>query len=82
MCCAMQDLTFSVKSNIEKGKTVHLLKNVTGFFEPNKMSALVSHMTNIKSLKTVMWQLPDAWHSSVQYMLASYTQQLCGAIAG
>eukprot|EP00877_Chromochloris_zofingiensis_P004326 jgi/Chrzof1/13895/Cz08g16130.t1 len=41
MTISVKDLTFSVKSNIEKGKTVHLLKNVTGFFEPNKMSALM-----------------------------------------
>jgi hypothetical protein len=38
----MQDLTYSVVSNTEKGKTIQLLSGVTGYFQPSKMAALVS----------------------------------------
>lgn len=36
-----QNLTYTVKSSYEKGKTLKLLDNVTGFFEPGEMCALM-----------------------------------------
>jgi hypothetical protein len=37
----VQDLTYTVKSNTNKGATVSLLKSISGCFSPRQMSALV-----------------------------------------
>jgi hypothetical protein len=37
----LQDLTYTVLSNSNKGEKVALLKNLTGCFSPGQMSALV-----------------------------------------
>jgi hypothetical protein len=38
----VQDISYTVPSNSEKGETVDLLRGVSGFIEPGKMTALVS----------------------------------------
>lgn len=38
---ALQGLTYTVKSSFEKGKMLKLLDNVTGYFEPGEMCALM-----------------------------------------
>lgn len=40
-CCCMQNLTYTVDSNKERGKKIPLLKDITGCFSPHEMSALV-----------------------------------------
>jgi hypothetical protein len=37
----LQELTYNVQSSHEKGKTLSLLKDVTGYFLPQQMAALV-----------------------------------------
>lgn len=37
----LQDLSYSVSSNTEKGKIASLLHNVSGFFNPAEMAALM-----------------------------------------
>lgn len=37
----VQDLTYSVRNNQNRKETLYLLKGVTGYFQPRRMTALV-----------------------------------------
>ncbi len=47
----MQDLIYTVQSNVEKGTKINLLDKVSGFFEPGQMTALMGPSGSGKTVR-------------------------------
>jgi hypothetical protein len=50
-CGPAQDLTFSIRSNQNKGETAHLLRGVNGYFTPGQLTALLGPSGSGKTVR-------------------------------
>ena len=70
----LQDLTYSVRNNQNRKELLYLLKGVTGYFQPRRMTALVGWVLLIEPFGLFLSQCVSI---AVEVMHLHYQGRLC-----